>query len=197
AIDTGLNVVEVTDIGGVVRDEAQGDMGTLLVAVALVVVAALLRGVFVYVQTYLGESIGQKVARDLRNQVYDRLQRLSFAYHDNAEVGEVMSRATADVEGIRFFVSMGVIRLLYVVALVTVSYGLMINTNAKVGLIALAFVPPVAIQSTVVSLMMRRVWLRIQVIQGEMATVLQENLTGQRVVKAFSRQDFEQAKFDR
>ena len=197
AIDTGLNVVEVTEDGVVVQEEAQGDMGTLMVAVGLVVATALLRGVFVYVQTYLGESIGQKVARDLRNQVYDRLQRLSFAYHDNAEVGEVMSRATADVEGIRFFVSMGVIRLLYVVALVTVSYGLMINTNPKVGLIALAFVPPVAIQSTVVSLMMRRVWLRIQVIQGEMATVLQENLTGQRVVKAFSRQEFEQAKFDR
>src|SRR5690606_20967581 len=140
AIDTGLNVVEVTDIGGVVRDEAQGDMGTLLVAVALVVVAALLRGVFVYVQTYLGESIGQQVARDLRNQVYDRLQTLSFAFHDRAEVGEVMSRATQDVEGIRFFVSMGIIRLLYVVALVTVSYGLMINTNVKVGLIALLFV---------------------------------------------------------
>ena len=197
AIDTGLNVVEVTEDGVVVQEEAQGDMGTLMVAVGLVVATALLRGVFVYVQRYLGESIGQKVARDLRNQVYDRLQRLSFAYHDNAEVGEVMSRATADVEGIRFFVSMGVIRLLYVVALVTVSYGLMINTNPKVGLIALAFVPPVAIQSTVVSLMMRRVWLRIQVIQGEMATVLQENLTGQRVVKAFSRQEFEQAKFDR
>jgi len=197
AIDTGLDVVEVVEGGVVVQEEAQGDMGTLMVAVGLVVVTALLRGVFVYVQTYLGESIGQKVARDLRNQVYDRLQRLSFAYHDNAEVGEVMSRATADVEGIRFFVSMGVIRLLYVVALVTVSYGLMINTNPKVGLIALAFVPPVAIQSTVVSLMMRRVWLRIQAIQGEMATVLQENLTGQRVVKAFSRQEFEQEKFDR
>jgi len=197
AIDTGLNVVEITEGGVVVQEEAQGDMSTLMVAIVLIVLSALLRGVFVYVQTFLGESLGQRVARDLRNQVYDRLQRLSFAYHDNAEVGEVMSRATADVEGIRFFVSMGVIRLLYVVALVAVSYGLMINTNPKVGLIALLFVPPVAIQSTVVSLMMRRVWMRVQAIQGEMATVLQENLTGQRVVKAFSRQDFEQAKFDR
>ncbi|MCA9847866.1 MAG: ABC transporter ATP-binding protein [Dehalococcoidia bacterium] len=197
AIDTGLNVVEITGSGVVVQEQAQGSMGTLMVAVGLIAGTALLRGVFVYAQTYLGESIGQSVARDLRNQVYDRLQRLSFAYHDNAEVGQIMSRATADVEGVRFFVSMGVIRLLYVVALVSVSYGLMINTNTKVGLIAVAFVPPVAIQSTVVSLMMRRVWLRVQEIQGEMSTVLQENLTGQRVVKAFSRQEFEQRKFDR
>jgi ABC-type multidrug transport system fused ATPase/permease subunit len=196
AIDVGLNVVSITDAGGVVQDEAQGDMATLMVAVGLVVAAALLRGVFVYVQTYLGEAIGQRVARDLRNEVYDRLQRLSFAYHDRAEVGEIMSRATADVEGIRFFVSMGVIRLLYVVALVVVSYGLMINTNAKVGLIALVFVPPVALQSAVVSMMLRPVWLRVQRMQGEMATILQENLTGQRVVKAFSRQEFEQQKFD-
>ena len=197
AIDTGMDVVSITDAGGIVHDQAQGNMATLMLAVGLVVAAALLRGVLVYVQTYLGEAIGQRVARDLRNEVYDRLQRLSFAFHDRAEVGEIMSRATADVEGIRFFVSMGIIRLLYVVALVAVSYGLMINTNTKVGLIALAFVPPVAIQSAVVSLMLRPVWQRVQRMQGEMATTLQENLTGQRVVKAFSRQEFEQQKFDR
>ncbi len=195
AIDTGLQVVNITE-GGVETSAAQGNMSTVMIAVGLIVLAALLRGVFVYAQTYLSEAISQRVARDLRNMVYDRLQRLSFAYHDSSEVGEIMQRATGDVEGVRFFVSMGVIRLVYVLILVVVSYGIMIAINPKVGLIALAFVPPVAIQSAWVSLRMRPVWLRVQEMQGEMGTILQENLTGQRVVKAFSRQEFEQKKFD-
>jgi len=195
AIDTGLDVVSISS-GGVETSAAQGDMNTVMAAVGLLVAAALLRGGFVYVQTYLSEAISQRVARDLRNMVYDRLQRLSFAYHDRSEVGEIMQRATGDVEGVRFFVSMGVIRLVYVLILIVVSYGIMVAINPKVGLIALAFVPPVAIQSAWVSLRMRPVWLRVQEMQGEMGTILQENLTGQRVVKAFSRQEFEQEKFD-
>jgi len=197
AIDTGLNVVSIQDGGGVVTDVAQGNMRTLMAAIGLLLLAALARSVFVYAQTYLSESISQTVARDLRDQIYDRLQRLSFAYHDKAEVGEIMSRATADVEGVRFYVSMGLIRLIYIVVIVGASYALMISTNMKVGLIAFAFVPLVAIQSSVVSLKMRPIWLRVQEMQGEMGTILQENLTGQRVVKAFSRQEFEQQKFDR
>ncbi|MEX2032581.1 MAG: ABC transporter ATP-binding protein, partial [Dehalococcoidia bacterium] len=196
AIDTGLNVVGVTGTGGVVTDVAQGNMRTLMAAVGLLLGAALLRGLFVYLQTYLSESISQTVARDLRNQVYDRLQTLSFGYHDKAEVGEIMSRATGDVEGVRFFVSMGVIRLIYILIIVGISYGLMIATNPKVGLIAAAFVPLVAIQSGWVAMRMRPVWLLVQQMQGHMATILQENLTGQRVVKAFSRQRYEQQKFD-
>ena len=196
AIDTGLDIQTVRDITGADTQVAQGSMSTLLLASALVLVAALARGVFVYAQTYLAESVSQRVAYDLRNMLYDRLQRLSFAYHDTAEVGEIMSRATQDVEGVRMFVSMGVIRFVYIFVLISVSYGLMIATNLKVGLIALAFVPLIAVQSSWMALRMRPIWLKVQSIQGEMSTILQENLTGQRVVKAFSRQDFEQQKFE-
>ena len=196
AIDTGLGIVTTTDLAGDEVTRVDGDMDTLMVALALLVVAALGRGVFVYAQTYLAERLGQTIAYDFRNDIYERLQRLSYGYHDKAEIGQIMSRATQDVEGVRMFVNMGVIRFAYVIVLVAASYGLMISTNAKVGLAALAFVPLVAIQASVVSLKLRPIWLKVQDLQGQMSNVLQENLTGQRVVKAFSRTEFEQQKFD-
>ena len=109
AIDTGLDI----DLEAGTVD---GNTGTLATVSALLIAAAVLRGVFVYFQTTLAERVSQAVAYDLRNRMYDHLQRLSYAYHDQAEIGQIMSRATQDVEGVRFFVSMGIIRLLYVVA---------------------------------------------------------------------------------
>ena len=187
AIDFGL------DIEGEI---ALGSMRTLIIASALLLAAALFRGAFVYWQTYLGEKVSQGVAYDFRNDIYDHLQRMSYAYHDSSQIGQVMSRATQDVEGVRFFVSMGLVRLLYIVMLVGVSAALMLTTNWRVALVGLAFMPVIAIQASIVSLKLRPVWMRIQDIQGQLATVLQENLTGQRVVKSFSREEFEEQKFD-
>ena len=196
AIDTGLDIATVEGIDGVEEEVARGTIGTLLLAIGMLVAAGIARGVFMYLQTYLGERISQRVAYDFRNDLYDHLQRLSYAFHDRSQIGQIMSRATQDVEGVRMFVSMGVLRLVFVVLLVVVIHALMIAANARVGLVALAFVPLIAIQSTWAAAKLRPVWLRVQDLQGEMSNVLQENLTGQRVVKAFSRTEFEQRKFD-
>ena len=193
AIDTGLQIREQGGSAGAI---AEGNMATILVAAALLLGAALARGTFAYAQTYVGERVSQSIAYDFRNEIYDHLQRLSYAYHDDAQIGQIMSRATQDVEGVRMFVSMGVLRFLYVIVLVSVSYGLMFSTNAKVALVAFVFVPIVAVQASVTSLKLRPIWLKVQDLQGQMSNVLQENLTGQRVVKAFSRAEFEQQKFD-
>ncbi len=187
------------DVGFDIGDDgvARGNMGTLAIAATLLILAAVFRGLFTYGQQYLGEKVSQAVAYDFRNDIYDHLQRLSYAYHDNAQIGQIMSRATQDVEGVRFFVSMGLIRLAYIVVLVGVSAALMIGTNVKVALIGLAFMPIVALQASVISLKLRPVWLQVQDLQGQLSTVLQENLTGQRVVKAFAREHFEERKFDK
>ncbi|MXW23142.1 MAG: ABC transporter ATP-binding protein [Chloroflexi bacterium] len=196
AIAPGLDIATVEGAGGIEETVARGTIGTLLFAVGLLVVVGLVRGISMYAQTYLGEHISQRVAYDFRNDLYDHLQRLSYAYHDSSQIGQIMSRATQDVEGVRMFVSMGVIRLLFVFALLGGVFALMISTNTKVGLIALGFVPLVAIQGTWTSARLRPIWLKVQDLQGDMSNVLQENLTGQRVVKAFSRTEFEQRKFD-
>ena len=64
-----------------------------------------------YSQQYLGEKLSQSVAYDIRNAIYDRLQKLSFAYHDQAQIGQIMSRATQDVEAMRQYINMGLIRV--------------------------------------------------------------------------------------
>ena len=87
----------------------RGSMSTLSVAFALLLAASVARGAFVFAQTYLAERLSQSIAYDFRNDIYDHLQRLSYAYHDNSQIGQIMSRATQDVEGVRMFVSMGVI----------------------------------------------------------------------------------------
>ena len=196
AIDSGLGIVTSNNLTGEETTTIEGNASTLLIALSLIAVVAVARGGFVYAQTYLAERLGQTIAYDLRNDIYERLQRLSYAYHDKAEIGQIMSRATQDVEGVRMFVNVGVIRLIFVIVLVSITYSLMITTNLRVGLIALIFVPFVGVQAGFVSLKLRPIWLRIQELQGEMANVLQENLSGQRVVKAFSRAQFEQQKFD-
>lgn len=196
-VDTGFQITEVSgEDSQSTKMVALGNMRTVALVSVVLLGAAILRGIAAYAQTYLSEKISQAVAYDFRNDMFDHLQRLSYAYHDNAQIGQVMSRATQDVEGVRAFVSMGIIRLLYVVVLVGMSAVLMINTNPRVALVALAFMPIVAIQASVVSIWMRPMWMKMQDIQGQIATVLQENLTGMRVVKAFSREEHEQEKFD-
>ena len=156
---------------------------------------ALVRGLFAYGQTFLGEWISQRVAYDIRNRIYDRLQRLSYAYHDQQQTGAVMSRATQDVEAVRMFVSMGLARGFYVLLLLVAVLILMVVTNWQLALVVWVFIPVIAWRSTVMAITLRPLWYKIQEGMARMATVLQEALSGARVVKAFAREEYESAKF--
>lgn len=192
AIDTGLDVTTTSE--GI--DVANGDMRTLVIAALLIVAAAAARGVFQFLQTYTGEVVAQRVAYDIRNDIYDHLQRLSFAYHDKAQTGQIMQRATQDVEGIRMFMNMGVIRLVYVIVLLVATLTLMLLTSWKVALVSWAFIPITAGIAIHMTTKLRPIQLEVQNLQGRLGVVLQENLSGMRVVKAFGREQREQEKFD-
>jgi ABC-type multidrug transport system fused ATPase/permease subunit len=174
-----------------------GNTQTLIIASLAVVGAAALRGVFTFLQTYLGEWISQRVAYDVRNRIYDRLQRLSYAYHDRQQTGQLMSRATQDVEAVRWFIHMGVLRFGYIILLLSAILVLMAVTNWKLTLVAWAFLPFIAWRSTVMALSLRPLWMKIQEGLARLTTVLQEALTGARVVKAFARERYEGDKFRR
>ena len=172
-----------------------GSRTQLLFLAGGILLVSLLRGAFTYGQNYLGEAVSQRVAYDLRNAFYDKLQRLSFAYHDRQQTGDLMSKATADVEGIRWFVNMGLIRSVNLVLLVLVVGVLLLALNWKLGLVTLVFVILIAGRATMVSRRLRHLWLRIQADTGHMTTALQENLSGMRVVKAFAAEEHEKARF--
>jgi ATP-binding cassette subfamily B protein len=189
AIDTGLKLDE--------NDIPHGDTRTLIIAAALLVGVAALRGVFQFWQTFNAEWLAQRTAYDIRNDIYNHLQRLSFAYHDKAQTGQIMQRATQDVEGVRMFISMGVIRLVYIAVLLIATLTLMLRTDVPLALLSWVFVPPTAFLAVKFTSQLRPIMLRTQELQGELGVVLQENLSGMRVVKAFGREVFEQDKFNR
>jgi ABC-type multidrug transport system fused ATPase/permease subunit len=191
-IDYGLDIQRVDG-----TLEATGQEGRLIIAAVGILAFALMRGFFAYWQTYLAEWISQRVAYDLRNGIYDRLQRLSYAYHDQQQTGQLMSRATQDVEAVRMFVSMGVVRGTYIVVLLVASLALMVFTNLKLALVVWAFIPFIVWRSTVMAFTLRPLWTAIQEGLARIATVLQEALTGARVVKAFGREEYEGKKFRR
>ncbi len=183
---------------GTAVDEVLGgtEFNAMLKLAGLILLVNALRGVFAYGQTYLSEWTGQLVAYDMRNAIFGKLQRLSFSYHDERQTGDQMSRATADVEAIRNFVQGGLLRAVQILMLVFGAAGLLFMTNWRLALIGLAFVPIVAYRSAVVSLSLRQIWNYVLKTTGKMTTVMQENLSGVRVVRAFGAQEYEVEKFD-
>ncbi|MEE8369588.1 MAG: ABC transporter ATP-binding protein, partial [Dehalococcoidia bacterium] len=192
AIDYGLGIEGEGD-----DRVATGNSRLLLIAAVAIVGVALLRGMFAFGQTYLGEWLGQRVAYDLRNNIYGRLQRLSYAYHDEQQTGQLMSRATQDVESVRMFIQLGVLRSVYVFILLVAALIIMLVYNWQLALIVWAFLPFIAWRATVMSLTVRPLWMKVQNGMARMTTVLQEALTGARVVKAFAREEHEGKKFRR
>ena len=188
----GTAIDAILPENGVVSPDASGQL--LLLALAILVVS-MLRGVCAFGQTYMGESVSQRVAYDLRNEFYDHLQRLSFAYHDKEQTGNLMSKATADVEGVRMFIQIGLIRSVHMITLIIGVGALMFLLNWQLALLSLVFVPIVIWRGGYLTMRLRRAWLAVQNEMGDMTTVLQENLSGQRVVKAFAAEDHERSKF--
>ncbi len=173
-----------------------GQMSTLLLAAGAIIVTSSLRGLFAYGQGYLSQAVSCLVAYDLRDQVYEHLQRLSFDFHDEAETGQLMSRMTVDIEAVRNFIPMGLLRgLVAIVTFGAVSIVLFV-LDWYLALVTLICVPILIFLSYQVARILRPLWLKVQNETGALGTVMQESLSGIRVVKAFAREEFEINKFD-
>ena len=169
----------------------------MLTIVGIILGLGVIRGALSYFQTYLGESLSQMVSFDLRNLLYDHVQHMSFGFHDRHHTGAIMSRAITDVENIRMFINMGLVRTPYFLLLFIGVATILFVQDWRLGLISASFMPVVMIYSAMIRLKMRNIWLIVQEKMAEMSTVLQENFTGIRVVKAFAAEPHEEAKFER
>ncbi|MGE5596613.1 MAG: ABC transporter ATP-binding protein [Hyphomicrobiales bacterium] len=192
AIEFGLKPLRGSDerITGLAGNE-----GLLIFGALAIVAFAVGRGLAAFGQQYLGETIGQSVAYDIRNDIYNNLQRLSYAYHDKVQTGQIMSRVTQDVEGIRMFFSMGLLRTINILLVLAIAITGMFIINWQLALVSIVTLPVMIWRSFVMAKLIRPVWLQIQQNQAEMTQVAEEGLTGIRVVKAFSREEFESKKF--
>ena len=162
-----------------------------------ILVVSLARGFCDFARTYTTESLSQKVSFDCRNLLYDKLQNVSFAFHDKEHTGDLMSRATADVEAMRRFVNLGMIRSLDVVVRIIAIPAYLFTINWELALVSMVFVPAIVLRSSIVMRALRRKWLHVQEVMGESVTVLQENLAGMHVVKAFASENYERRKYNR
>ncbi len=169
-----------------------------LVLIALTLLAAsVLRGLFTLVQNYYAEAVGHALAQDLRNAIYDKVQRLPFSFHDRTHSGDLITVGMLDLEGVRMYFSTALVRALLLALLIGVGAWLLLSTDFVLGLLALSFVPFAAWRSSVMQLALRRTWLILQEKLGVLSQVMEENLAGTRVVRAFAATEHEMAKFDR
>ena len=189
AVDGAVGLLE----SGAVSDEAALDYlyGTALMLLGV----STLRGLFTLTHNYCGETLGHHLAYQLRMAFYDKLQYLNFSFHDRVHTGELITRGMLDLEGVRSFMNMGVLRVLLFVILVGVGAYRLLSTDLFLGFLSLSFVPFVAWRSTTVRLKLREMWFALQERMGVLGRIMDENLTGIRVVRAFGAEPYELDKY--
>ncbi|MCI0711652.1 MAG: ABC transporter ATP-binding protein/permease [Chloroflexi bacterium] len=184
-IDDGLNP----------RNPAEGDEALIITLTVLMVVLSIVGGIFTFLQGYLGEKVSQGIAFDLRNNLYEKIQRLSFSYHDKAQTGQLMTRATSDVEIFRNFIGQGFFLLINSILLIV---GIVVILFALDWRLTLIMIPLLLLMTGIFAVFGGRMRPIFQAIQERLSvfnTILQENLTGIRVVKAFNREPYERQRF--
>jgi len=172
----------------------QGRDSLVLIA-GLMVAAGLVRAVLGYVGLYLAERVGRVTEYRLRNDFVDKLQWLNFGFFDRQKTGDLMSRATVDIDAVDSFISTGVMHGIAYLMLFFLPVVVMLSLNWQLGLIA--FVGSLMISGYGVSLAVRlfRIYTHVFQETGRMNTALQESLTGIRTVKVLGAQDYEQRRY--
>lgn len=154
-----------------------------------------LRGLFTLVHNYCGETLGHHLAYRLRLDFYDKLQHLNFSFHDRVHTGELITRGMLDLEGVRSFMNTGPLRVLLLSVLIGAGAWLLLSTDWSLGALGLSFAPFVAWRSTTVRLRLREMWLALQERMAVLGRIMDENLTGIRVVRAFGAEPHELDKY--
>ena len=165
-------------------------------AAYMIILFSILRGLFTMLQNYHGEAIGHCIGYELRLAFYKNIQRLSFGFHDRVHTGDLITRGMLDLEGVRMFISTGIVRLVMLIVLIGGATLLMLKTDLLLTILALSFVPFVGWRSSIARLKLRWMWLLMQEKLGLLTRLMEENLTGIRVVRAFSGQKHELKLFE-
>lgn len=180
---------------GIDQGIAKQDFQVVLYSAGAMVLAAVARGLFNFGQSFWAEAASQGVAYDLRNKTFRKIQNLSFSYHDQAQTSQLLTRMTSDIEQIRTFLSTSLMQVISaVVTLISIAVILLLM-NWQLALITLTVVPMAAWLMARFLNRNSSIFRLVQEQLGDLNTVLQENLLGVRVVKAFVRQSAETARY--
>lgn len=154
-------------------------------------------GVFTFIKGRSSAIASENIARKLRNDLYRHLQHLPFAYHVKAQAGELIQRCTSDVDTIRRFLAVQVMEVVNTVLMVIIAMSILLPRSVPITLYSLILVPPLFVFATWFFKMVHKSFEVADEADGVLNAVLQENLSGVRVVRAFGQQEREVEKFDR
>ena len=194
------NMIDAVTRGVGTTGQAQIDLAAaerLLINAALIIVAfAVVRGIFSFVQAFMAEKTSQGLAFDMRNAIFGRVQRLSFSYYDQNQTGQLMIRATDDVEKVRLFIAQGLVLTTQAFLLLIGALGILAWTNWQLTLVILPLLPVAVILFMAFGAISQPLFGIVQRKLSTLNTILQENLAGIKVVKAFTREPHEERRFD-
>ena len=183
---------------GVAVDEgvARQDLGQLVSLSVLIVGSSALRGLCAFGQNFLGESAAQGGSYQLRRALYAHIQQLSFSFHDQAQTGDLLTRSMSDVEQLKNFTGRGMLMIVNLLLLVVGVAVALLWMNWKLALLSLVILPLLYWRAATFSRAMRPMFRAIQDQVAVVATLVQDNAAGARVVKAFGQEQREIARFD-
>ncbi len=164
-------------------------------AISGLLTVAAIRGLFNFTNAYWSEKASQAIAYDLRNAIYTKLATLSFSYHDTQQTGQLMTRATSDVEAVRSFLAQGILQLVSAVLTFAGSIAILLATDWRLALASLTVIPAIVIIFVVLFKRMNPLYGLVQQHLGLLNHILQENIAGVRVVKSFTAEPRELARY--
>ncbi len=167
----------------------------IIVCAAVSLLFAVLSGVFNYLYRMSIAKASEGTAEVLRNTLFDHIQKLPFAWHDQHQTGDMIQRCTQDVNMILNFIKGQLLEIIRTFLLLTVSLVMMFTMNVKLSLIISAFLPILIVSSLVFFVLTGKKFLQADEAEGALTALVQENLTGVRVVRAFGRERFEIERF--
>ena len=184
--------IEVSEIATIQANS----INWLVQGAIIIVIFAIVRAAFSFAQSYMAETTSQGVAFDLRNEIFSKLQRLSFSYYDRNQTGQLMIRATDDVEKLRLFIAQGLVLATQAFLLLIVTLIILFFSNWQLTLVIVPILPIALGLFMLFGKLAQPLFLSVQVKLSTLNTTLQEALAGIKVVKAFNREKYERNRFN-
>ena len=195
------NVLQSKKLPGLLGSTVSGLFGTnpyamLNFAIAAVALIAVVGALSSYFEKYLTTSISQWVGHDLRRTLYQHIQRLSLSEHDQSRSGDLITRVTSDIEAVQDFINSALLGMLVNVMTLVGMIGVMFYLDWRFTLIALSISPVLFVVVYHFTRRIKKASRNVRQKEGELLSIVQEVLTSIRVVQAFTREDYEQKRFD-
>ncbi|NLM42742.1 MAG: ABC transporter ATP-binding protein [Clostridiales bacterium] len=161
-----------------------------------IILLSILNGIFTYYKGKWSAIASEVTAKKMKDALYDRLQNVTYDYHNKAETGDLIQRCTSDVDTVRRFLLMQFVEVGRAVFMLVLAVSIMFSMDSRMTIVAMSIIPAIFLFSALYYLKVKVSFLECDESEGKLTTVLQENLTGMRVVRAFARQIYERDKFD-